>query len=490
MVIYPPRDEQIPLEPPVNFMLRRRSSSLPAHHPAVYASPLSNIATTPEEVSESSSSVHDEEVSLPAAPTSSVPSMSAIEATMYDNVVHTVEENRDSGSTGGSGQETPGMSKQEFDRQMLKLVEELKPQSTPDLDEGHSPPHNIHESLSKAIPEGIAGDVEAPGSSDENETLAKTQASRGVDPSTIDYWRGSREPETAPYGGREGESTQGVRSRAASEDTIDNDYGRILEHRVPYSYHGPSVPHSNDEPDTASSYGKRFTNGNPIPISTAEAVRTQEADNGAPPLTPLRELMEAAHDTSDEASSLAPSQDASRSDYAPSERFHNSDLPKTGPFSSRNTSLAKPVAKLSDLRSQLPAVTTGIERAAVQRVMPSPVSAREPFTPVGRTSTSSNHDLRPIHTSGSGTSQVSQKLKGLVGRDSSDSRRPGTPRRSLEGSGSMASDIRYSRTPKAEDAQRNFDQLIKSDETIQYTLTPQSMREMEVCENLKTPMLH
>ena len=76
-----------------------------------------------------------------------------------------------------------------------------------------------------------------------------------------------------------------------------------------------------------------------------------------------------------------------------------------------------------------------------------------------------------------------------MGRDSSDGRRPTTSRRSSEGSSSMASDKRSLRTPKADEAQRTFDQLIKSDETLQYTLTPQNMRDMEVgfsSDNLRT----
>lgn len=202
-------------------------------------------------------------------------------------------------------------------------------------------------------------------------------------------------------------------------------------------------------------------------------------ENGAPALTPLRELVDAAHDTSDEASSLAPSYDTSRSGaYAPAD---NVEAIMPGALSPSIFTQAKPASKLSDYRNQLPPVYTGPERATVQRVVPSPGSPRDPLTPLGRNSSSSNRDLRPVHTSGSSTSQVSQKLKGFLGRESSDgSRQPVLSRNSSDGNGSVISDKHSLRTPKADDKQQSFEQLIKSDETIQYTLTPHSVRKMEV----------
>ncbi|KAL8927012.1 MAG: hypothetical protein Q9208_002557 [Pyrenodesmia sp. 3 TL-2023] len=128
-------------------------------------------------------------------------------------------------------------------------------------------------------------------------------------------------------------------------------------------------------------------------------------------------------------------------------------------------------ARVSDIRKQLPPVSTGIERAAVQRVSLSPGAIID--SPGGRTSTSSSRELRALHTSGSSASQKAGKFKGLVRRESSDTNRQfALSRTSSEGS-SVAI-----RTPKVE-AQQNFEQLMKSDETIQYTLTPRSVREMD-----------
>ncbi|KAI4253692.1 MAG: hypothetical protein L6R42_007482, partial [Xanthoria sp. 1 TBL-2021] len=135
---------------------------------------------------------------------------------------------------------------------------------------------------------------------------------------------------------------------------------------------------------------------------------------------------------------------------------------------------AKPSLKLSEIRKQLPPVSTGVERASVQRVSPSPGSVLE--SPVGRTSTSSSRELRPIHSSGSSTSQTASKSKVLGARGSSDtSRQYAVSRGSSEASNTLATPL--VRTPEIDETQHSFEQLIKSDETIQYTLTPQSVRE-------------
>ncbi|KAL8946735.1 MAG: hypothetical protein Q9222_006907 [Ikaeria aurantiellina] len=126
----------------------------------------------------------------------------------------------------------------------------------------------------------------------------------------------------------------------------------------------------------------------------------------------------------------------------------------------------------SDARKQLPPVSTGVERASVQRVSPLE-------SPVGRTSTSSSRDIRALHSSNSTASQRAVKTSSIGARESGDiSRQYATSRQSSEGSGSLASPSL--KTPKIDETQRSFEQLINSDETIQYTLTPQSVREMDL----------
>lgn len=113
------------------------------------------------------------------------------------------------------------------------------------------------------------------------------------------------------------------------------------------------------------------------------------------------------------------------------------------------------------------------ERAAVQRMTPRPsTSISSPVLPKARRSESfsSARDKRPV-TAGSTTSQVSSKLKGLMGRPPGESP-----------SFRIRSSSETSRASGEADSLDNdttdLDKLINSDETIHYTLTPRSVREM------------
>ncbi|KAH8702068.1 hypothetical protein BGW36DRAFT_372139 [Talaromyces proteolyticus] len=109
----------------------------------------------------------------------------------------------------------------------------------------------------------------------------------------------------------------------------------------------------------------------------------------------------------------------------------------------------------------------GRERAAVQRVI---LGSSTSQTSTKSRRSESISDRRP-QTSGSATSTVSSKLKILIGRHpaENDIPLPGRPRRSSEASGS------------GEDLEEpTLDELIKSDETIRFTLTPRNMRAMEL----------
>jgi hypothetical protein len=151
-------------------------------------------------------------------------------------------------------------------------------------------------------------------------------------------------------------------------------------------------------------------------------------EHGAiPPLTPLREMMEGAPDTSDEASSVAPSYDG----QSFSERGRDGHSPSVSA-----TSLPQ-----RSVRPQPPS----IPRASPPRSSREEISRKEV------------RHQRSIHTSGSGSSSVSHKLKAV--RTSEDS------------------------VPSAiEDKGKSFEQLMRSDQTIQYTLTPANMRDISVCK--------
>lgn len=201
----------------------------------------------------------------------------------------------------------------------------------------------------------------------------------------------------------------------------------------------------------------------------------------APPLTPLREFVEGAYDSPKNSSSISVSQEVSRTEplFNSPEPTQSIEPPIPGSSTPPNISPTLRSARANkkpELRTELPPVNTaGADRAAVQRITPSPVLARDAVSPLVRTSTSSN---RPL-TSASGTSQFSHKIKTLIRRESTEGNRQPPLRTSSESSGT-ASDVQVANTPKAIDRQRSFEQLIKSDETIQYTLTPKSVRDMEV----------
>lgn len=153
-------------------------------------------------------------------------------------------------------------------------------------------------------------------------------------------------------------------------------------------------------------------------------VGPKATDNGAPPLTPLREMMEGAPDTSDGASSIAPSDGHSLAEHVLNDHSPSVSASSLAHAQRERTARSQP---------------TNVIRSSPPR------SSREDYT---------RKDKRPTHTSGSSSSSNSHKLK---------------PVRTSEDSG-----------PKTvEDKGQSFEQLIRSDQTIQYTLTPQNMRDIE-----------
>lgn len=480
MVLYPQIHSGLSPQNEVGSMQRGRSSSLPALQPAPYVFPFNETFLAAGLVKTPSHSLHEGEDSLPEARVTNAVSSSTIKGADRDSIPKLADVSKLDAQL---ERRPSGMSNEESDAQSIELVR--------DRDSQDSQNSNVNE---KTLPLELSSTVvdwqTSAGAKDAHpdEPLGSKQLnSHDLNESTMKYWRGKeklpKEDASVSFRqiyGKENQGfvarpMQGEGPRKASGDTDDHEYGRMWEHQAPYFYYGPTASHADK---SSGSQSNGLQDGI---LPSGHNPQAADNENGAPPLTPLRELMEAAHDTSDEASSLATSHEASKPDHVFPERYQNGDAVRADSSAPRLASQGKPASKFSDLRSRLPAVNTGTERAAVQRVLPSsPVSAREALTPVPRTSTSSNRDLRPIQTSSSSASQVSQKLKGFVGRDSSDGRRPTTPRRSSEASSPMISDKRSLKAPKADEAQRNFDQLIKSDETIQYTLTPQNMRELEV----------
>ena len=262
--------------------------------------------------------------------------------------------------------------------------------------------------------------------------------------------------------------------------------GKAVKRDIPVLYEAPSNKDVIYDPDAnvRSSTGPPDEGGLPTPTgadnhNVERGPKAFPKDQGVAPLTPLQELMEAARGTSDEASSITPSHGTPRSDAGKTSRSQVSDEAKGETLSVTNTNTSQSsivASKPTDLRAQHSPVNIGTERAAVQRV--SSVSA--PLAN-GRTSTSSNREGRPM-TGSSTTSQMSSRIKGMIGRESGDLiRQPVTRRSSSGGSSSLVNGVQ--RAPTSADKRQDFEDLIKSDETVKYTLTPQSMREIEVWPN-------
>ena len=261
--------------------------------------------------------------------------------------------------------------------------------------------------------------------------------------------------------------------------------GKAVKRDIPVLYEAPSNTDVIYNPDAnvRSSTGPPDDVGLPPP-SRADSQYTEPEpkdfphEEEVPALAPLQALLEAARGSSDESLSKAPSHGTPTSDtFVPVQRSQRSDSVRTDTLSviNTNTSQTSTVAsRAADQRSQPLSVETGTQRAAVQRVS----STTAPLTNC-RTSTSSTREGRPM-TASSTTSQMSSKIKGMRGRESGDLIRQPMPRHdSSDGSSSLVNST--NRTPKSADKEQDFEDLIKSDETVRYTLTPQNMREMEVC---------
>ncbi|GFF22760.1 hypothetical protein IFM58399_00038 [Aspergillus lentulus] len=122
--------------------------------------------------------------------------------------------------------------------------------------------------------------------------------------------------------------------------------------------------------------------------------------------------------------------------------------------------------------------SSGTERAAVQRVSrPSTSVASSTYTKSRRSDSFGSHrEKRPV-TAGSTTSQVSSKLKGLISRQTDSAT-------FLVRSSSETSRASAVTHDSAYDDKSGLDELIQSEETIHYTLTPKNMRDIE---NLDSP---
>ncbi|KAL2821960.1 hypothetical protein BJX63DRAFT_427321 [Aspergillus granulosus] len=191
----------------------------------------------------------------------------------------------------------------------------------------------------------------------------------------------------------------------------------------------------------------------PVPARTSSS----EPSVSLPP-TPVREVRPSLESVRG-SRPASHSGDSVRSNYSRT-------YPRPNPIVLTNGSHRSPTSSVSSSMT---------ERAAVQRLSTRsstfaapPIQTTVLTKPRRSGSFGSHREKRPM-TAGSTTSQVSSKLKGLISRPTEPA--PLYIRTSLETSGGPAT----AGTGSCD----NLDELIRSEETLHYTLTPRSVREMD-----------
>lgn len=171
------------------------------------------------------------------------------------------------------------------------------------------------------------------------------------------------------------------------------------------------------------------------PVSLPKVTPIPTPASIAPPLTPLREMMENALDTSDEASSIAPSYSDAfgrPSDVSSAIGTHDPTI------RSRTAASDRSIARSSPPRPQ-----TQRDEDATPRPEAQTRDSRQTRASGSSTSSIKSHKLRPVRTSEDNSPSGAGEVKG-----------------------------------------QSFEQLIRSETTLQYTLTPQSMRTIVVRSSL------
>ncbi|KAL3491353.1 hypothetical protein BJX62DRAFT_237275 [Aspergillus germanicus] len=198
------------------------------------------------------------------------------------------------------------------------------------------------------------------------------------------------------------------------------------------------------------------TSVHPVPVRTSSS----ELSASLPP-TPVREVRPSLESVRG-SRPASNSGDSVRSNY--SRTYH-----RPSPLVLTNGNHRSPTSSVSS------SIT---ERAAVQRISTRPSTAAAPSIqtttltkPRRSDSFGSHREKRPM-TAGSATSQVSSKLKGLISR-------PAEPAPLRLRSSSETSRASATAGGSSYDDTTGLDELIRSEETLHYTLTPRSVREMD-----------
>ncbi|KAJ5779646.1 hypothetical protein N7457_007366 [Penicillium paradoxum] len=211
-----------------------------------------------------------------------------------------------------------------------------------------------------------------------------------------------------------------------------------------------------------------------------QAVAMQGVDSTpAPSASPIEAITSSADDDLKKPTMIITSSNRSLEDEMATTKYRHSLAPDTSRLSSglgnSQQSKARPrPIPLEVITNNRLSSASAIERAAVQRMSRSSTSVNSSLNLKSRRSGSfgsARENKRPV-TASSTTSQMSNKLKGLMIRPQGDSnslrmRSSSETSRASGGSGDSV-DNEFA----------DLDKLINSDETIHYTLTPRSVREM------------
>lgn len=225
-----------------------------------------------------------------------------------------------------------------------------------------------------------------------------------------------------------------------------------------------SVPSSNDQ--VVTSVEKQGEDVSTAVRSATAHTPSTEMSASLPP-TPGREVRPSLD-------SVRGSRPASNSGDSPRSSYSRT-YPRPSPHNLASGSQRSATSSVS---------SSATERAAVQRVSTRPATSAAPSShPSNLTNPStltrprrsgsfgSHREKRPM-TAGSTTSQVSNKLKGLINRPNE----PASPRPRRDSETSRVS----GGTAEQYDDKSGLDELIRSEETLHFTLTPKSVREMDV----------
>ncbi|KAJ5971992.1 uncharacterized protein N7479_001910 [Penicillium vulpinum] len=211
----------------------------------------------------------------------------------------------------------------------------------------------------------------------------------------------------------------------------------------------------------------------------------------APPVTPIEAVTSSVnHDATnddDDQSKMAvitTPPTSSSEEYPESGKSSNSLSPDISRLSSgsnnsqRSKTRPRPApleVTASNRGPSASASASTVERAAVQRMSRPSISMSSSIIAKSRRSGSfgsARENTRPVTSGSTTSSQVSNKLKGIMSRAQGES---GSLRRRSSSETSRAS---RGSADSVENDIADLDKLINSDETIHYTLTPRSVREM------------